>query len=168
MCPLWCGFKFILGKCASSTVWNTCLVPIAYFLDRLLTVAFYFLYAIIFQFSRSVVSDSLRPHELKHARPLCPSPIPGAYSDSCPSSQWCHPTTSSSVVPFSSRLQSFPASGSFTVSQLFAWGGQRIEVSASASVLPMNIQLISFRMDWLDLLAVKGLSRVFSNNTVQK
>ena len=91
------------------------------------------------QFSCSVVSDSLRPYGLEHARPPCPSPTPGVYSNSCPLSQWCHPTISSSVLPFSSRLQSFPASGSFQTSQFFASGGQSIRVSASASVLPMNI-----------------------------
>ena len=104
------------------------------------------------QFSRSVVSNSLRPHESQHARPPCLSPTPGVYSNSCPSSQWCHPAISSSVVPFSSCFQSFPASESFPMSQLFAWGGQSTGVSALASVLPM----ISFRMDWLDLLAVQG------------
>ena len=88
--------------------------------------------------------------------PVCPSPTPGVYSSSCPLSQWCHPTTSSSVVPVSSHLQSFPASGSFPMSQFFASGGQRIGVSALASILPMNIRDISFRMDWLDLLAVQG------------
>ena len=109
------------------------------------------------QFRHSVMSDSLRPHESQHARPPCPSQTPVVYSNSCPSSQWCHPAISSSVVPFSSCPQSLPASGSFPVSQLFTWGGQSIGVSASASVLPMNIQdLISFRMDWLDLLAVQG------------
>ena len=109
------------------------------------------------QFSRSVVSDSLQPHESQHARPPCPSPTPGVYSDSCPSSRWCHPAISSSIVPFSSCPQSLPASGSFPMSQLFAWGGQSIGVSARASVLPVNTQdLISFRMDWLDLLAVQG------------
>ena len=92
------------------------------------------------QFSLSVVSDSLRPHGWQHARLPCPSPTPRAYSNSCPSSQWCHPTISSSVVPFSSCLQSFPASGSFQMSQLFTSGGQSIGVSASALVLPMNIQ----------------------------
>ena len=91
------------------------------------------------QFSRSVVSDSLWPHGLQYARLLGPSPTPGAYSNSCPSSQWCHSTISSSVIPFSSFLQSFPASGSFPMSQFFALGGQSIGVSASASVLPMNI-----------------------------
>ena len=90
------------------------------------------------QFSHSVVSNSLRPHGLQHARPPCPLPTPGVYSNSCPLSQWCHPTISFSVVPFSSCLQSFPASGSFAVSQFFSSGGQRIGVSASASVLPVN------------------------------
>ena len=92
------------------------------------------------QFSRSVVSDSLRPHESQHARPPCPSPTPGVYSNPCPSSWWCHPTISSSVILFSSCPQSLPASGSFPMSQLFTWGGQSIGVSASASVLPMNTQ----------------------------
>ena len=121
-----------------------------------------------FRFNRSVVFDSLRPHELQHARPPCPSPTPRVYSNSCPLSWWCHPTISSSVVPFPSCLQSFPASGSFQMSQFFASGGQSVGVSASASVLPMNIQ------DWFPLgwtgwifLQSKGLSRVF-NNTVQK
>ena len=121
------------------------------------------------QFRCSVVSNSLRPHESQHARPPCPSPTPAVYSNSCPSSQWCHPGISSSVVPFSSCPQCFPASGSFPVSQLFAWGGQSIGVSASTSALPMNTQ------DWFPLggtgwisLQSKGLSRVFSNTTVQK
>ena len=90
------------------------------------------------QFSRSVVSNSLQPHESQHARPPCPSPTPGVHSDSCPSSQWCHPAISSSVVPFSSCPQSLPASESFPVSQLFTWGGQSTGVSALASVLPKN------------------------------
>ena len=106
------------------------------------------------QFSHSVVSDSLRPHELQHARPPCPSPTPGVYSNSRPSSRWCHPAISSSVVPFSSWPQSLPASESFPMSQLFPWGGQSTGVSALASVLHPG--LISFRMDWLDLLAVQG------------
>ena len=97
------------------------------------------------QFSRSVVSNSLKPHGLQHTRFPCPSPTPGAYSNSCPPSQWCHPTISSSVIPFSSCLQSFPASGSFQMSQFFVSAGQSIGVSASASVLPMNIQ------DWFPL-----------------
>ena len=116
-------------------------------------------------FSCLVMSDSLRPHGLQHARLPCPSPSPGACS--CPLSRWCHPTISSSVAHFFSCLQTFPASGSFPVSWLFASGGQSIGPSASASVLPMNIKC-SFRIDWFDLLAAKGLSRVFSNITVQK
>ena len=92
------------------------------------------------QFSRSVVSDSLRPHEPQHARPPCPSPTPGAYPNQCPLSRWCHPTISSSVSPFSSCFQTFPASGSFQISQLFTWGGQSAGVSALASFLPKNTQ----------------------------
>ena len=109
------------------------------------------------QFSHSVMSDSLRPCELQPARPLCPSPTPGTYPNSCPLSWWCHPTISSSVIPFSSCPQSFPASGSFPVSQLFASGGQSIG-SFSFNISPSNEYsgLISFRMDWLDLLAVQG------------
>ena len=121
------------------------------------------------QFSHSVVSHSLQPHELQHIRPPCPSPTPGVYSNSCPSSQWCYPAISSSVVPFSSCPQSLPASGSFPTSQLFTLGGQSIGVSASASVLPMNTQdwsLLGWN-GWLSLQS-KGLSRVFSNTTVQK
>ena len=121
------------------------------------------------QFSSSVVSDSLRPHESQHSRPPCPSPTPGVYSNSRPSSQWCHPTISSSVAPFSSCLQSLPASGSFPMSQLFTWDGQSIGVSASTSVLPMNTQ------DWSPLgwagwisLQSKGLSIALSNTTFQK
>ena len=109
------------------------------------------------QFSCSVVFNSLRPHGLQHARPPSQSPTPGIYSNSCPLSQWYHPTISSSVIPFFSCLQSFPASGSFQMTQFFASGGQSIGVSASASVLAMNIQdWFPFRMDWLDLLAVQG------------
>ena len=121
------------------------------------------------QFSCSVVSSSLWPHGLQHARLPCPSPAAGACSNSYPSSQWCHPTISSSVVPFSSCPQSFPALGSFPISQFFASSGQSIEVSVSASALPMHIQ------DWFPLgltgwifLQLKGLSRVFSTTTVQK
>ena len=117
-------------------------------------------------FSHSVMSDSLQSHGLQHTRPPCPSPTPESCSNSCPSSRWYHPTISSSVVHFSSRLQSFPASGSFPMSQFFTSGGQSIGVSASASVLPMNIQ------DWFPLgltslisLQSKGLSRFFSNTT---
>ena len=121
------------------------------------------------QFSHSVMSHFLQPHGLQHARPPCPSSTPRVYSDSCPLSWWCHPPISSSVVPFSACLQSFPTSGSFQMSQFFASGGHSIGVSASASVLPMNTQ------DWFPLgwtgwisLQSKGLSRVFSNTTVQK
>ena len=122
-----------------------------------------------FQFSRSVVSDSLRPHELQHTRPPCPSPSPGVHSNSRPSSQWCHPAISSSVVPFSSCPKSLPASGSFLVSQLVAWGGQSTGVSALASVLPKKSQSWS-PSEWTGWISLqsKGLSRVFSNTTVQK
>ena len=121
------------------------------------------------QFSCSIMSDSLRPHESQHARPPCPSQTPGVYSNSCPLSRLCHTAISSSVVPFSSRPQSFPASGSFPTSQLFASGGQSIGVSASASVLPMNTQdwYPSGWTGWISLQS-KGLSRIFSNTTVQK
>ena len=121
------------------------------------------------QFICSVVSNSLWPQGLQHARPSCPSPTPGVYSNTCPFSQRSHPTILSSVIPFSSCLQSFPASGSFQMSQFLTWGGQSIRLSASASVLPMNVQ------DWFPLgwtgwisLLSKGLSRIFSNTTVQK
>jgi len=120
-------------------------------------------------FSCSVVSDSLRPHESQHARPPCPSPTPGVHSDSLPSSQWCHPAISSSVVPFSSCPQSLPASESFPMSQFFAWGGQSTRVSASASLPPKKSQgwSPSEWTGWISLQS-KGLSRVFSNTTVQK
>ena len=116
-----------------------------------------------------VVSDSLRLHGLQHVRPPCPSPTPGAYPNSCHFNQWCHPTISSSVVPFSSCPQSFPPSRSFQMSQLFASGGQSIGVSALASALPMNIQ-DWFPLEWIGWISLqsKGLSRVFSNTTVQK
>ena len=121
------------------------------------------------QFSCSFVSDSLQPHEPQHSRPPCSSQTPGVHSNSCPSSQWCHPAISSSVISFSSCPQSLPASGFFPISQSFAWSGQSIGVSASTSVLPMNTQ------DWSPLgwtgwiiLQLKGLSRVSSNTTVQK
>ena len=121
------------------------------------------------QFSCSVVSNSLRPHESQHSRPPCPSPTPGVYSNSCPSSRWCHPAISSSVIPFSSCPQSLPASGSFPMSPLFTWGDQCIGVSASASVLPMNTQVWS-PLGWTGWISLqsKGLSRVFSNTTVQR
>ena len=118
------------------------------------------------QFSRSVVSDSLRLHESQHTRPPCPSLTPRVHPNSCPLSQRCHPAISSSVIPFSSCPQSLPASGSFPMSQLFAWGGQSIGVSAS--VLPMNTQ--DWSLGWTGWISLqsKGLSRIFSNTTVQK
>ena len=121
------------------------------------------------QFCRSVVSNSLQPHEPQHARPPCASPTPGVHPNPCPLSWWCHPTSSSSVVPFSSCLQSFPASGSFQMSQLFASGGPSIGVSASTSVLSKNSQGWS-PLGWTGWISLqsKGLSRVFSNTTVQK
>ena len=116
----------------------------------------------------SVMSNSLRHHGLQHTRLPCPSPTPGAYSNSCPSHQWCHPTISSSII-FSSHLQSFPASGSFQMSHLFTSGSQNIGVSASTWVLPMNIQ-DWFPLGWTGCISLQsnGLSRVFSNTTVQK
>ena len=121
------------------------------------------------QFSHSVVSNSLQPHELQHVRPPCPSPTPGIYPNSCPLSQWSYTTISSSVIPFSSCLQSFPTSRSFQMSQLFASGGQSIGVSASASVLAMNTQDWS-PLEWTGFISLqsKGLSRVFSKMTVKK
>ena len=121
------------------------------------------------QFSSSVMSNSLRPHESQHTRPCCPSSTPGVHPNLCASSQWCHPAISSSVIPFSSCPQSLPASGSFPMSQLFTWGGQSSGVLASASVLPMNTQdwSPSGWTGWISLQS-KGLSRVFSNTTVQK
>ena len=124
---------------------------------------------LLLQFSHSVMSNSLRPHGLQHAGLPCPSQTLRAYSDSCPSSQWCHPTISSSVVPFSSRLQLLPVSRSFPMSQFFSSGGRSIGVSASTAVLPINIQDWS-PLGWTDWISLqsKGLSRVFSNTTVQK
>ena len=121
------------------------------------------------QISRSVVSDSLLPHESQHARPPCPSPTPGVHPNSCPLSWWCHPAISSSVVPFSSCPQSLPASESFPMSQLFAWGSQSTRVSALASFLPKSTQVGS-SLGWTGWISLqsKGLSRVFSNTTVQK
>ena len=121
------------------------------------------------QFSHSVMSDSSWPHELQHARPPCPSPTPGVHSDSHPSSRWCHPAISSSVVPFSSCLQSLPASESFPTSQLFTWGGQSTGVSALASFLPKKSQGWS-PSEWTGWISLqpKGLSRVFSNTTLWK
>ena len=120
------------------------------------------------QFSHSVMSSSLRSHELQHARPPCPSPTPRVHSDSCPSSQWCHPAISSSVIPFFSWSQSLPASGTFPMSQLFTWGGQSTGVSALASFLPKKFQ--GWSSEWTGWISLqsKGLSIVISNTTVQK
>ena len=143
------------------SLWKSWIYPLLYLKKQILACSV--------QFSHSVISDSLRPHEPQHTRPPCPSPTPGVYSNSCPLTQWCPPTISSSVVPFSSCPQSFPASGSFQTSQLFASGGQKSGVSASTSVLPMNKQN-RFPLGWTGWISLqsKGLSRVFSNTTVQK
>ena len=138
---------------------SLCLINICSLKQIGMLTLFSFFHILLLLFSRSVVSDSLRPHGLPHARPPCPSPSTGAFLNSCPSSWWCHPTILSSVVPFSSCLQSVPASGSFLMSWLFESGGQSIgaSTSASASVLPVNVPgLISFRIDWFDLFAVQG------------
>ena len=137
--------------------------------DSLLLVCCSFHYSSSVQLTQSVVSNPLQPHGVQLTKPPCLSPTPRFYSNSCPLSQWCHLTISSSVVPFSSCLQSFPASGSFQMSQFFTSGGQSIGVSASTSVLPMNIQ-DWFPLGWIDWISLqsKGLSRVFSNTTVQK
>ena len=152
--PLW---KFLNTSSASTMFKALCLI--------LKTQLLLFIESV--QFSRSVVSDSLRPHEWQHPRPPCPSPTPRVHSNSRPSSWWCHPAISSSVVPFSSCPQSLPASGSFPMSQLFTWGGQSIGVSASASVLPKNTQGWS-PLEWTGWISLqsKGFSRVFSNTTV--
>ena len=144
------------------------LIYITIFLQELFYSCFFSVLSSV-QFSRSVMSNSLRPHGLQHARLPCPSPTPGIYWNSCSLSWWCHPTISSSVVTFSSRLQSFPASGFFQMSQFFTSGGQSIGVSALASVLPVNIQ-DWFALGWTGWISLqsKGLSRVFSNTTVQK
>ena len=155
------SFFFFQVKCISCTLKWSCSVPNksvwCYHLDSSV------------QFSRSVTSNSLRPHEPQHARPPCPSPTPGVHPNPCPLSRWCQRTISSSVVPFSSCPQSFPGSGSFQMSQLFASGGQSIGVSASTSVLPMNTQGWSL-LEWTGWISLqsKRLSRVFSNTTVQK
>ena len=154
------------------TTWKTVALTIWTFIGKVMSLLFNMLSRFVIssvQFSHSVVSDYLWPHVLQNTGPPCPSPTPGVYSNSCPLSWWCHPTISSSVVPFSSCLQSFPASGSFPMRQLFAWGGQSTGASASESVLPMNIQDRSPLgcIGWISLHS-KGLSRVFSNTTVQK
>ena len=153
-------------------LWS-CFIFIAFLSCRFLITHFFFnmTSTVYDQFSQlsSVVYDSLRPHGLQHARPPCPSPTLRAYSSWCPLNWRCHPTISSSVIPFSSRLQSFPASGSFPISRFFTSGGQSIRVSASASALPMNIQ-DWFPLGWTGCISLlsKGLSRVFYNTTVQK
>ena len=149
--------------CQSRSVVFKCYIIYIFFVIPILCVY------ISVQFSRSAVSDSLQSHESEHARPPCPSPVPGVYPNSCPSSQWCHPAISSSIVPFFSCPQSLPASGSFPLSQLFAWGGQSTGVSALASFLPKNTQgwSPSEWTGWISLQS-KGLSRVFSHTTVQK
>ena len=126
------------------------------------------IYFCSFQFSCSVVSDSLWPHESQHARPPCPSPTPRVHPNSCASSRWCHPAISYSVIPFSSCPQSLPAAGSFPMSQLFEWGSQSIGVTASASIIPMNTQ--DWFLGWTGWISLqsKGLSRVFSSTTLQK
>ena len=141
---------------------NTSIITVSLMLSFLVTFT-------SVQFSCSVMSDSLRPHESQHARPPCPSPTPGVYSNSCPWSQWCHLVISSSVVPFSSCPQSLPASGSFPMNQPFTSGGQSTGVSALASVLPLNTQ-DSSPLGWSGWISLqsKGLSRVFSNITIQK
>ena len=165
--------KFKVTACADSPPMSALLVPFSAQISRHCHhsrgIIFKYLHKISVQCSCSVVSNSLWPNELQHARPPCPSPTPGVHPNPCPLCWWCHPTISSSVIPFSSCPQSFPASGSFQMSQLSASCGQRIGVSASTSVPPMNTQ------DWSPLgwtgwisLQSKGLSRVFSNTTVQK
>ena len=138
-------------------------------IDQSINVRCYFYCDQSVQFSRSVESYSLQPHEPQHASPPCSSPTPGVDSNSCPLSQWCHLTISSSVVPFSPCLQSFPTSGSFQMSQLFTWGGQSIGVSPLASFLPMNTQDWS-PLEWTGWISFqsKGLSRVFSNTAFHK
>ena len=142
---------------------------VAFELDTNLPISNIFKIFTSVQFSCLVMSDSLPSNGLQHTRPPCPSPTPRVYSNSCPSSQWHHPIISSSVGPFSSCLQSFPASGSFQMRQFFASGGQSIGISASASVLPMNIQ-DWFPLGWIGWISLlsKGLWRAFANTTVQK
>ena len=156
---IWASFHIFIGYSFlsfMSTYFNTC--PFFHWL----------FYSHLVQFSRSVMFDSLWPHESQHARPLCPSPSPGVHSDSRPSSQWCHPAILSWVVPFSSCPQSLPVSESFPMSQLFVWVAQSTGVSPLASVLPKKSQ--GWSSEWTGWISLqsKGLSRVFSNTTVQK
>ena len=158
--------------------WNSTLGP-SYVIPKLTplnssfhdsgSIFYIYIHVMSVQFRHSVMSDSLRPHGLQHARFPCPSPTPRACSNSCASSWWWHATISSSIVPFSSCLQSFPASGSFQMSHFLASGGQSIGISASALVLPLNIQ-DWFPLGWTDLISLlsKGFSRVFSSTTLQK
>jgi len=165
-CNCLCFMGMVLST-KKSTLWLKQCMKLNNFLFTVLKIIEWL--EIQFSSVSSVMSDSLRPHESQHARPPCPSSTPGVYSNSCPSSRWCHPAISSFVVPFSSCPQSFPASRSFPMSQLFTWDGQSIEVSASASVLPMNTQDQS-PLGWTGWISLqsKGLSRVISNTTVQK
>ena len=160
-----CGFLWYMSQTKATTLQRN----ISRLTLAIVIGVIFFCFFSSVQFSLSVVSDSLRPHDLQHARPPCPSPTPEAYPNSCPSSRWCHPAISSPVVPFSSCPQSFPASESFPMSQLFAWDGQSIGVSASAAVLPVNTQdwTLLGGTAWISLQS-KGLSGVFSNTTVQK
>ena len=146
---------------------NICIYIIIYS-DVYIYIYIYILYVSV-QFSLSIMSDSLRPHELQHARPPCPSPTPGIHPTSCPLNRWCHPAISCSVVPFSSCPQVLPASESFPMNQHFTWGGQSIGISALTSVLPKNTQDWS-PLEWIGWISLqsKRLSRVFSNTTVQK
>ena len=156
---------FLLSRFARTE--KSCHLTKSFFMKKILTYDLVIFSSV--QFSHSVVSDSWWPHELQHARSPCPSPTPRLYSNSCPLSWWCHPTISFFVIPLYSCLQSFPALGSCQMIQLFAWGGQCIGVSASTSVLPMNIQDWS-PLGWTGWIALQsyGFSRVFSNTTVQK
>ena len=159
-------FQAILRDCISSRApWGFSKACDGFELDL---ISFHCLFWLQVQFSRSVVSDSLWPHESQHAKSPCPSPTSGVHSNSCPSGRWCHPAISSFIIPFSSCPQSFPTWGSFPMSQLFPWGGQSIGVSASTSGPPMNTQDWSplWWTGWISLQS-KGLSRVFSNTTVQ-
>ena len=148
---------------------SVCSLILDFLATKLVKTLYYLILLLSVQFSRSVVSDSLGPHESQHARPPCPSSTSGVHSDSCPLSQWCYPAISSSVVPFSSCRQSLPASESFPMSQLFTWGGQSTGVSALTSFLPKISQgwSPSEWTAWISLQS-KGFSRVFSNTTVQK
>ena len=166
-CHLLLTCKISAEKTADSLVGVSLQIVFSLAVFKILSLSLILTFSV--QFICSVMSNSLRPHGLQHARPPCPLPTPGVYPNPCPLSRWCHPTISSSIAPFSSCPQSFPASGSFQMSQLFASGGQSIGVSASTSVLPVNTQ------DWSPLgwtgwisLYSKGLSRVFSNTTIQK